>query len=216
MPSTSSLPPRSRPFCFAAAAFLALLVSAGAVRLDAQIIQIKTLPIAEDHPLDPDTPYGASKLAGEKMCLAYAKLYGLAVSERRKGLFFGSPTAYTFRRTLAAVAPSSVTASGSTFGGRWPSQELDKVGSNDLSPPPNIDPALFACPRRSRNPWNRHCQRYNNSFATPGTSSTAAACPSARARSGRASMTSTAWISSTRGANASTNMAPTSIFVSGC
>lgn len=39
--------------------------------------ELKTLPIAEDHPLDPDTPYGVSKLAGEKHCLAYNKLYGM-------------------------------------------------------------------------------------------------------------------------------------------
>jgi UDP-glucose 4-epimerase len=39
--------------------------------------ELKTLPIREDHPIDPDTPYGASKLAGEKQCLAYAKLYPL-------------------------------------------------------------------------------------------------------------------------------------------
>ncbi len=31
----------------------------------------------EQHPIDPDTPYGASKLAGEKLCLAYGKLYPL-------------------------------------------------------------------------------------------------------------------------------------------
>ena len=37
--------------------------------------ELKTLPIREDHPIDPDTPYGASKLAGEKLCMAYAKLY---------------------------------------------------------------------------------------------------------------------------------------------
>ncbi|HWB18637.1 MAG TPA: NAD-dependent epimerase/dehydratase family protein [Vicinamibacterales bacterium] len=37
--------------------------------------ELKTLPIREDHPLEPDTPYGASKLGGEKLCLAYAKLY---------------------------------------------------------------------------------------------------------------------------------------------
>ena len=37
--------------------------------------ELKTVPIREDHPIDPDTPYGASKLAGEKLCLAYAKLY---------------------------------------------------------------------------------------------------------------------------------------------
>ena len=39
--------------------------------------ELKHLPIAEDHPLDPDSPYGVSKLAGEKMCIAYSKLYEL-------------------------------------------------------------------------------------------------------------------------------------------
>jgi UDP-glucose 4-epimerase len=39
--------------------------------------ELKTLPIREDHPIEPDTPYGASKLAEEKVCLAYAKLYAL-------------------------------------------------------------------------------------------------------------------------------------------
>jgi UDP-glucose 4-epimerase len=38
--------------------------------------ELKTLPIREDHPLDPDSPYGASKLAAEKVCLAYGRLYG--------------------------------------------------------------------------------------------------------------------------------------------
>jgi UDP-glucose 4-epimerase len=37
--------------------------------------ELKTLPIGEDHPAEPDTPYGASKLGAEKACLAYAKLY---------------------------------------------------------------------------------------------------------------------------------------------
>ncbi len=40
--------------------------------------ELKTLPIREDHPTEPDSPYGASKLAAEKLCLAYAKLYPLA------------------------------------------------------------------------------------------------------------------------------------------
>jgi nucleoside-diphosphate-sugar epimerase len=39
--------------------------------------ELKTLPIAEDHPQEPDSPYGASKLAAEKMCLVYNKLYGM-------------------------------------------------------------------------------------------------------------------------------------------
>ena len=29
--------------------------------------ELKTLPIAEDHPQDPDSPYGVSKLAAEKI-----------------------------------------------------------------------------------------------------------------------------------------------------
>jgi len=39
--------------------------------------ELKTLPIAEDHAVEPDSPYGASKLGAEKLCLSYAKLYPL-------------------------------------------------------------------------------------------------------------------------------------------
>jgi UDP-glucose 4-epimerase len=39
--------------------------------------ELKTLPIREDHQVEPDSPYGASKLGAEKLCLAYAKLYPL-------------------------------------------------------------------------------------------------------------------------------------------
>jgi len=39
--------------------------------------ELKTLPIAENHPQDPDSPYGVSKLAAEKMCLVYNKVYGM-------------------------------------------------------------------------------------------------------------------------------------------
>jgi UDP-glucose 4-epimerase len=39
--------------------------------------ELKTVPIREDHPAEPDTPYGASKLGAEKLCLAYSKLYPL-------------------------------------------------------------------------------------------------------------------------------------------
>jgi UDP-glucose 4-epimerase len=39
--------------------------------------ELKQLPIREDHPAEPDSPYGVSKLAEEKQCLAYAKLYDL-------------------------------------------------------------------------------------------------------------------------------------------
>ncbi len=39
--------------------------------------ELHQLPIGEDHPVEPDSPYGASKLAAEKLCLAYSKLYDL-------------------------------------------------------------------------------------------------------------------------------------------
>jgi len=39
--------------------------------------ELKTLPIREDHAVEPDTPYGSTKLCAEKLCLAYAKLYEL-------------------------------------------------------------------------------------------------------------------------------------------
>ena len=39
--------------------------------------ELKTLPIREDHQVEPDSPYGASKLGAEKLCLVYSKLYPL-------------------------------------------------------------------------------------------------------------------------------------------
>ncbi len=39
--------------------------------------ELRKLPIDEDHPTEPDSPYGVSKLAEEKMCLAYSRLYDL-------------------------------------------------------------------------------------------------------------------------------------------
>lgn len=41
--------------------------------------ELLTMPIAEDHPINPDSPYGVSKLAGEKQALCYASLYGMCV-----------------------------------------------------------------------------------------------------------------------------------------
>jgi UDP-glucose 4-epimerase len=41
--------------------------------------ELRTLPINESHPVDPDSPYGASKLCGEKHGLVYAKLFGMEV-----------------------------------------------------------------------------------------------------------------------------------------
>jgi UDP-glucose 4-epimerase len=37
--------------------------------------ELKHLPIKEDHPVEPDSPYGCTKLCEEKLSLAYSKLY---------------------------------------------------------------------------------------------------------------------------------------------
>ena len=39
--------------------------------------ELLTMPIAEDHPLNPDSPYGVSKLAAEKQALCFAALYDM-------------------------------------------------------------------------------------------------------------------------------------------
>jgi UDP-glucose 4-epimerase len=41
--------------------------------------ELLTMPIAEDHPQNPDSPYGVSKLAGEKHVLCFGRLYGMIV-----------------------------------------------------------------------------------------------------------------------------------------
>ncbi len=39
--------------------------------------ELKTLPIREDHPVEPDSPYGCTKLCEEKESLAFSKLFKL-------------------------------------------------------------------------------------------------------------------------------------------
>jgi UDP-glucose 4-epimerase len=56
--------------------------------------ELKSLPIAEDHPVLPDSPYGVSKLAAEKMCLAYARLHGLQTICLRYFNVYGSNQRY--------------------------------------------------------------------------------------------------------------------------
>ena len=41
--------------------------------------EVRAMPITESHPAEPDSPYGASKLGGEKEGLAYAKLFDMDV-----------------------------------------------------------------------------------------------------------------------------------------
>jgi len=39
--------------------------------------ELKTMPIKENHPIEPDSPYGCTKLCEETLSLAYAKLYNI-------------------------------------------------------------------------------------------------------------------------------------------
>ena len=41
--------------------------------------ELLTMPIAEDHPQQPDSPYGVSKLGGEKQVLCFGELYNMVV-----------------------------------------------------------------------------------------------------------------------------------------
>lgn len=56
--------------------------------------ELKHLPIREDHPVEPDSPYGTTKLAAEKLCLAYAKLYGLEAIALRYFNVYGTNQRY--------------------------------------------------------------------------------------------------------------------------
>jgi len=50
----------------------------------------KYLPVDEAHPLNPENPYGASKVSGEKIIEAYAKSYGLNYVTLRLTNVYGS------------------------------------------------------------------------------------------------------------------------------
>jgi UDP-glucose 4-epimerase len=52
-------------------------------------LQYKDRPMDEKHPLNPQHPYGASKLAGEFLCQTYMKTYGLEVNIMRPFNIFG-------------------------------------------------------------------------------------------------------------------------------
>lgn len=61
-----------------------LYVSSAAVYGDAQ-----TLPIKEDHQLNPKSPYGASKFASEKFCDVYRKNYDMDIKIARPFNIYG-------------------------------------------------------------------------------------------------------------------------------
>jgi len=63
------------------------------------------LPISEDNPLNPVTPYGVSKLAGEKYCGAYCRSYGLnTVSLRYFNVYGERQSANPYSGVIAIFA----------------------------------------------------------------------------------------------------------------
>ena len=52
--------------------------------------EAKYLPIDEEHPLNPESPYGVSKLAAEKYCFAYWKVHGVPTVSLRYFNIYGS------------------------------------------------------------------------------------------------------------------------------
>jgi UDP-glucose 4-epimerase len=56
--------------------------------------ELKANPIDEDHPLEPMSPYGVSKLAGERYCLAFAKLFPMTIVALRYFNVYGTHQRY--------------------------------------------------------------------------------------------------------------------------
>ncbi len=57
--------------------------------------EAKYLPVDEDHPLNPESPYGVSKLAAEKYCFAFHKVHGLPTTSIRYFNVYGSRQGYS-------------------------------------------------------------------------------------------------------------------------
>jgi UDP-glucose 4-epimerase len=72
------------------------------------------VPIDEKHPLDAPHPYGASKIAADRMCNAYAKTYGMNISiprffnifgPRQRDIGYGGVISLFTRRVLNNMPP---------------------------------------------------------------------------------------------------------------
>lgn len=66
----------------------------------------KYLPIDEDHPTNPESPYGASKLAGEKYCGSYYYSYGLPTVNLRYTNVYGK--GMTSRNVIEAFVDNAL------------------------------------------------------------------------------------------------------------
>ena len=151
-PFSLSLRVRSR-CCDTAAVVLASLLAMQATPLAAQLIQIKTLPIADGDQwrFFPSANVG---LGGVSIALRDSLLdpfdnpaKGARLSERSKGVFFGSPTVYSVSQNAGGGRTfpiGGIVRSGSTFGGLAVAiQEIDAINpSQNFIQPPTLDVRL--------------------------------------------------------------------------
>ena len=72
------------------------------------------VPINENHPLNAPHPYGASKIAADRMCYAYSQTYGMDISilrffnifgPRQRDLGYGGVISIFTRRVMSNVPP---------------------------------------------------------------------------------------------------------------
>jgi len=139
--------PHARAHRFVAAAGLAasLLLAAGQ-HASAQLIQIKTLPIADGDQwrLFPSANAGLGDVSialRDSLLDPFANpAKGARLSERRKGVFFGSPNVYSVSQSAGGgqtFPVGGIVRSGSTFGGLAVAiQEIDPINEQPGFFPP--------------------------------------------------------------------------------
>ena len=84
------------------------------------------LPITEDNPLHPISPYGASKLAGEKYCEAFAQTYGLGTIALRYFNVYGERQRVTPYSGVIAIFADTLRK------GRIPTLHGDGIQTRDF------------------------------------------------------------------------------------
>jgi len=85
------------------------------------------VPMDENHPLDPNSPYGAGKAAADLLLLSYYKLYGLDISIIRPFNFYGE------RQNMEAYAAVVPVTIWRILNGEKPILEGDGLQSRDFT-----------------------------------------------------------------------------------
>ena len=85
------------------------------------------VPMDENHPLDPNSPYGAGKAAADLLLLSYYKLFGLEISVIRPFNFYGE------RQNMEAYAAVVPVTIWRILNGEKPILEGDGLQSRDFT-----------------------------------------------------------------------------------